>query len=409
MRPTTTGPTPSRWTPTVRAWTLRPIRTPDRVRWPRHGAARALVILLPCALLAACGATTPKWSADWGGPYAEFDDAERASFTSARALMDEGRATAALEELRALAASDPENFEVACWLQDVESSLLRDGVDVFGGAESRREAPRDDDAAPEDVLQRAYTERATREPSVVSFVLAARAETDVPAALNLLENALELDPNCPWAHYGMSHVLLEDRTRIDRWGLAKDSLARALELDPGNLRARRLEAWMMAEQGTRNTAERLLRRWIGQAEADPRVARSAVVEALLDLSLLMLLRGENRRAERVLEDLEGEPTSRARRWMLLTVARQEGGDVLGALDATLRAQGAAGGAVLPVVQEALLNELFLDRPEVADARWREVAGLVDDTTSIRDLVQGLRARVRMERKAKESEDAPEGR
>ncbi|MEM1451716.1 MAG: hypothetical protein AAF957_29535 [Planctomycetota bacterium] len=379
--------------------------TPDRE--PVARAVRGLALALTCAAAAACGATTPKWSADWNDPYAEFDDAERASFTAARGLIDGGRPTAALEELRALAAADPENFEVACWLQDVESTLLEDGVDVFGSETPRRTPARDDDATPADVLQRAYTERATQEPTVVSFVLAARAETDVPAALNLLENALELDPNCPWAHYGMSHVLLEDRTRIDRWGLAKDSLARALELDPGNLRARRLEAWMMAEQGTRNTAERLLRRWIGQAEGDPRVARSAVVDALLDLSLLMLLRGENRRAERVLEDLEGESTGRARRWMLLTVARQEGGDILGALDATLRAQGAAGGAVLPVVQEALLNELFLDRPEVADARWKEVAGLVDDTTSIRDLVQGLRAKVRMERKAKEREGTPD--
>ena len=156
---------------------------------------------------------------------------------------------------------------------------------------------------------------------------------------------------------------------------------------------------MMSEQGSRDVAERLLRRWVDQADGDPRVPRGDIVEAQLDLALLMLLRGEDSRAERVLEDLEGEPVGRARRWMLLTVARQESGDVLGALDATLRAQGAAGGTVLPVVQEALLHELLLDRPELAQARWQEVADLVEDTTTIRELVQGLRARVRMEREA----------
>ena len=83
--------------------------------------------------------------------------------------------------------------------------------------------------------------------------------------------------------------------------------------------------------------------------------------------------------------------------MLLTVARQEGGDVLGALDATLRAQGAAAGEVLPLVQEALLSEVFLDRPEAASALWQEVADLAQDGATISDLVQGLRARVRMER------------
>ena len=99
------------------------------------------------------------------------------------------------------------------------------------------------------------------------------------------------------------------------------------------------------------------------------------------------------------EDLEGEPEGRARRWMLLTVARQEGGDLLGALDATLRAQGASAGEVLPLVQEALLSEVFLDRPEVATARWQEVAELAGDGPTIGDLVEGLRARVRMERRA----------
>ena len=353
-----------------------------------------LTLAVVFACLPGCGAPAVKWSSTWDGRHAQFEDTTREGFAEARALLDSGRRVDALEQLRELAQANPDNLEIACWLQDVEAALLEDGVDVF-------DLPaRSGEATPGDALQRAYAARANEDPSVTAYVLAARAETDLPAAFHRLETAIELDPNCAWAHYGLSHVLLQDRSRTDRWGLARDSLSRALDLEPGHLRARRLEAWMAAEQGTRDVAERLLRRWIDQAEGDPRVLHDDVVDAQLDIALLMLLRGENRRAERALEDLEGEATGRARRWMLLTVARQEGGDILGALDATLRAQGAAGGAVLPVVQEALLNELFLGRPDIANARWQEVAELVDDATSMRDQVQGLRARVRMEREAK---------
>jgi len=60
--------------------------------------------------------------------------------------------------------------------------------------------------------------------------------------------------------------------------------------------------------------------------------------------------------------------------------------------------------VLPLVQEALLSEAFLDRPEVASALWEEVAELAEDGATIGDLVQGLRARVRMERSRSAAEE-----
>ena len=58
------------------------------------------------------------------------------------------------------------------------------------------------------------------------------------------------------------------------------------------------------------------------------------------------------------------------------------------------------------MQEALLSEVFLDRPEVANARWQEVADLAGEGASIGDLVEGLRARVRMERRAAAQGEAP---
>ncbi|MDB2576569.1 hypothetical protein N9Z54_05125 [Planctomycetota bacterium] len=370
------------------------------------GEARRHGLVFMAAVLAmwtvGCAGRTAAWEANWDAPYAAFGSDEQVQFTAARGLLDDGQRLAGLGALQELAGLNGGNLELACWLQDVEAELLLDGV------EARRIFPELADSVdraaygigegePGEVIRRVYAARASALPTVEALILAARVETDGLAAESLLRRALELDPVCSWAHYGLSHVLLEKRSQPDRWSLARASLERALEIEPGNLRARRLEAWMLAEEGSRDVAEKQLRRWLEEAAEDPRVSRVEAVEARLDLALLLLLRGEDRRAARLLEDLEGEPVGRARRWMLLTVARQEGGDLLGALDATLRAQGAAAGEVLPLVQEALLSEAFLDRPEVASALWEEVAELAEDGATIGDLVQTLRARVRMER------------
>lgn len=301
----------------------------------------------------------------------------------------------ALAELRDLHAADPDNLEVGAWLQDLELELLRDGVDLFAPEQSLALL------TPDEAIRRAYRVRSESLLTFSAFVLAARVETDVKSAEITIERALELDPTNAWAHYARAHVLLEDRERVDRWGLARTSLERALALDPGHIRARRLEAWMAAQEGRRGPAESLLARWLDTTDGDPRVSRRARVDALLDFALLLLLRGQDRRAVRILEDLEGEPISRPRRLMLLTVGRQEAGDALGALDAALAAQGANRETTLPLVQEALLHELFLDAPDVAEERWRAIAERTEASAGIADLIQGLRARVRLERRATE--------
>ena len=372
-------------------------------------ALPGLLALAASLAIAGCATRSATWEASWGAPYAAFDPDEQADFAGARAMLDGGQRLSALAALRDLAAADEGNLELASWVQDVESDLLQDGVpagELFPALRAGERLAASRDLAPEDGLRLVYADRAEESPTVQALILAARVETDGMAAESLLRRALELDPVCSWAHYGLAHVLLEKRSQPDRWSLARASLQRALEIEPGNLRARRLEAWMLAEEGSRDVAETQLRRWLEESAGDPRVSGAGRVEAQLDLALLLLLRGEDRRAARLLEDLEGEPTGRARRWMLLTVARQEGGDLLGALDATLRAQGAAAGEVLPLVQEALLSEAFLDRPEQASALWEEVAALAGDGTSITDLVQGLRARVRMERALSAAEESP---
>lgn len=361
------------------------------------GAAVSLALLA-----SSCGGSSVRWRPGWGSAYSRFSASTRDQFAAARSLYDAGERVRALEALRELSGREPDNLEIGVWLQDLEGELLADGEDLFADTISLTEA-----SAP-DVLRRVYAGRKDAEPTVTSFVLAARAETDVIAAETLLGKALELDPTCAWAHYGRSHVLLMDRSRADRWGQAGDALARALELDPGHLRARRLEAWMQAEEGSLDKAAKNLLRWIEFTEDDPRVARREAVEARLDLALLFLLAGEDSRAERLLEDLEGEDVGRARRLTLLAVARQEAGDELGALEAALRGQGAERGSALPLMQEALLHELFLGDPEAAEARWRAVAELSSGTTNIADLVRGLRARVRLERVDKETQDLKSG-
>ncbi|MEL6908127.1 MAG: hypothetical protein AAFP22_22150, partial [Planctomycetota bacterium] len=72
---------------------------------------------------------------------------------------------------------------------------------------------------------------------------------------------------------------------------------------------------------------------------------------------------------------------------------------LAALETALAAQAASRGTVLPLVQEALLQELFLDAPEEADARWAEIAAATRDARGISELIQGVRARVRLERRS----------
>ena len=84
---------------------------------------------------------------------------------------------------------------------------------------------------------------------MVSHVLAARVEDDAIAAERMLDLALELDPLCSWAHYGRAHALLRQDWKADRWSEAQSSLDEALARDPGHLRARRLQAWMHAQEG----------------------------------------------------------------------------------------------------------------------------------------------------------------
>ncbi|MEL6716458.1 MAG: hypothetical protein AAFP86_21945, partial [Planctomycetota bacterium] len=135
----------------------------------RAAVAAAVALFVTCA----CGARAATWRSSWTAPGAAFQGAERESFEAARAALDAGRRSEALERLRRLGGEASGNLEIGAWVQDLEALLLEAGVDVFAPRFSLRADP------PDDVLRRAYGARAADAPTAPSLVLAARAETDV--------------------------------------------------------------------------------------------------------------------------------------------------------------------------------------------------------------------------------------
>jgi tetratricopeptide (TPR) repeat protein len=224
-------------------------------------------------------------------------------------------------------------------------------------------------------------------------VLAARLEPDAHAAAALCERALAADPACAWAWYGRAFQAM----RIKDWREARDSVARALELDPGHLRTRRLEALLLARGGSLDEAIEALEQWLDHARADATMALRSVREAELDLALCYVLADEARRAKRLLEGLEPGDVDEARRFEVLAACEQALGEWQRALDAARRAEGFAPDDPLALVQQALLFQYWFEEPAAAEAAWervREVAGEGEDLLS---LLQRARAQVRVER------------
>lgn len=303
--------------------------------------------------------------------------------------------------LSLLAKENPENILIGSWLQEVELELMAGGTPADPElAELAREEE------PAEALRRRYAQRSMDSPSVARFVLAARLETDVFASKHLLERALDLDPDCAWAHYAMAHALLRDKSEEDRWRQARESLDLALANDAGHLGARRLEAWMLVQEGAIREARFAVEAWLEATENDARVASSERIEVELDLALIEVLDGDASDARKRLAQLEGSSVGRARRLSILAASDQAMGDLLGALDAARRAEGATDEGVLPLVQQALLYEYYLGDLESAEAKWEEVIERARGTDDLSTLLQGLRAQVMLERaEARRAEEA----
>lgn len=358
-------------------------------------SARALLASL--VLLAACAAPAPVWEPSWS----RSASLARYELVHARALSEAGDLLGAWRLLGAVERELPDDVGLAAWSQDLELALL-----AGDGPLPEELAPEAAAPDPADALRRRYARRVEAAPEdSAALVLAARLESDALAAENLLDRALVLDPGSAWAHYGRAHAILRQPGRRGRWETAHEALDRALELDPGLVPARRLEAWMAAEEGAAGPAGRALRVWLEQTRDDPRVARAERVRAEIDLAILWILNGHPGAARDLLVALEGGRVDRERRLAALAVADRALGDDDAALDAARRAQDAAPEELLPSIQEALLYQYGLGDREAARERWRDVVRRSEGQADLAKLLQGLRARVVLEEMDRE-EAAP---
>jgi tetratricopeptide (TPR) repeat protein len=362
----------------------------------KPGAGLLIGAVLTAALCAACGTTRERWTPSWDAPYSTFDADLQAEVALALGHFEAGRFEDAWSLFDRQARENPDNVSVGLWLQETELELLASGSTVspvLNALEGNT-----DQAS---LLRVHYAARNSEAPSVVGYLLAARLETDALSAVNLLEQALELDPSCAWAHYGLAHAVLNRRTEVDRWRLARASLVRALEIDPGHLRARRLEGWMYAQEGTLEEAAWSLQTWLIATTGDPRVTREARVEVELDMALVWIQRGHAKQARELLFTQEGEPHQRERRLAILAVAEHELGNLEASLDAARRAEDASPGSLLPVVQQALIHQFGMLDPAAAEAEWGRVRDRASEGSDPAGSLFNLRALVELER-AKES-------
>lgn len=347
-------------------------------------AARLLAILCLASGLGACSSGPVAWEPTWTGPYSGLPVAERLELGRARDDMEAGRLGAARERLQVLTEAFPDQIDVAVMLQDAELGAV--GADGFGADRNGVE-----------LVTKRYRDLAETRISVVSLVLAARVTDEPEERDEYLRRAIELEPGCSWAHYGHAHSLLQQRSQY-RWREARAALNLALSADSGHLWARRMEAWMLSQEGAADLAAKALERWLIVTEGDPRVSSLRRTRARIDLALLWVLGGRVDSALQELDALTGNPVDRARRLAVLAVAQQEGGDIAEALDTARRGRLADGTTLLPLVQEALLYQYWTGDLEAAQDKWEEVAQAAGGG-DLGSLLQSFRAKVASERLA----------
>ncbi len=306
--------------------------------------------------------------------------------------MAAGDHRAAAELLRGLALRAPRNVPAAAFLQEVELRLRAAGADETASERDLQLS-----------LAREWREWALRAPSAARLVLAARLEVDRVAALRLLEQALELDPRCAWAHYGMAHL----RAAAGDWNAARPSLEMALEIEPGHVAARRLEAAAMARGGRPVLAAGALRRWLDNSRDDPRVDPRVRVGAQLDLAHILVELGHPEEALSTLDRIQDRTLREAEGLAILAATLQALDEPWDAMRAAQEAERLAPGDPLPLIQQAVLYEEWLGDPDAAREAWERVLAEAEGRADLGGLFLRLRARIAIERH--EERAAREGR
>ncbi len=293
--------------------------------------------------------------------------------TRARALMDSGEPANAAAQLAAAMTPDAP-FSMRLMHQD---ALLAAGGD---GAEE---------------LAAAAREAAEREPTATNLLLWARVAPESAQRRAAIEHALTLDPRNPWAHYALAHA----RARDGDWVAASDCVQRALVIDPGHRAARRLEAAILARGARVDDALGALAAWLAATRFDPRIPTAWRVAAQLDLAHLHLLDGKPGPALELLRQVSPSEGAELARWCLIAAAEQAAGRSAAALEAAQKAGNADPKALTPMVQVALLRQYDLRDAKGAQAAWQKVLDATRGSTDLASLIQGLRARIVLERAA----------
>jgi len=298
---------------------------------------------------------------------------ERSELERARRALDSSDFAVGRTILEELAASRPDDVELAVLAQ--EAAFVS--------------------ATPE--LRARMIESARRaaavEPTALSLLLAARVEPNAETAREFARLALQAAPANPWTHYAVAFL----DARAAHWTRAAEGVAKALELDPGHRPARRLEAAILARSGDPEEAIEALELWIEAVENDPRVDPADRTFAQLDVARLYMLQGDEEQALEVMRSVPETPSQRVRRSCLEAAIEQGLGHVERALAASRAAQKADPNDVTPLLQEALLQQYHLKDSKAAREAWERVLASARKNVGLGALIDGLRARVTLER------------
>ncbi len=350
--------------------------------WASRRGRVAVALVLACVSLA-CQASPQPWSFGTVArdAYRQLDVEEAAQLREGVRLFEAGSLTAARGTFASLAGRAPGDVAAAVWQQEARVAALERGL-----------APGADPAALDGLRDR-YRRLAEERPTPLAWYLAARLEEDPLAARLLLQKALELDPGMSWAHYALAHVA----ARAGDWGAARGELERTFELLPSHLPALRLYGWFLAEAGETGRAIDALQAWLERSDQDLLATDRLRDEVRLDLALAFNADGQESRAAELLRGLAPGDVDEVRRLTAIAVVEQGRDQISSALEAARAARRADPSALLPVVQEAMLLELWIDDPAAAREAWTEVLRLAMASDDLAAGLQRFRAAVHLER------------
>jgi tetratricopeptide (TPR) repeat protein len=228
---------------------------------------------------------------------------------------------------------------------------------------------------------------------VTNYVLAARVAATREEAAALLDWAGTLDSACAWVPYGKGWLAARD----SEWPAARDEIARAKAADPGHVWTYWLEAWMTTRTGAIAEAAADLEAFLDRARDDPRIHPHILSESQLDLAMLWTLEGEAKDARALIGTIDPNSVGAARRLLALASVDQALEDLAPALAAAEQAEKVAPGQVMPVLQQALLYDDWLNEPEKAGAAWKRVLDMARSSSELSAVLERTRAGVRLER------------